>query len=532
MSSDIFTSYDDEPLYNDADDFEGSVGGGSWDFVPPEDDLIPARTASSSSGSSRLPSGVPSRIIELFDMIANDNWTIARNRSFYYQAMMMADFDDHADIVPFRSYFPTYRDMNIAQLRSYFTLRPLLRRGLTPTAPLSYLFVYIYELLMKIGCKNAEDALGRLQELSNHYKASEPAISRYLPVWIRDFVVYNNMTAYIDRYFSTEKGTDTKAMVLSNRDKVSDGVLFDTVTTMSNYSITGGSLYKKHPKEVEAIVPRVIRAVAPLYEARTHHRFDTLCMGMKKKTAHPMFASAVFYDPNPVRQQEVVISPRRKFVCQSGIWTVSTIHPILGQRGGPIGNILHETDRRLRLTLKTGPKISRKPIEPDVEEAIQKVINSWMAEETEKRRPKVSVDFTKLDRIRNDAKAVRDALLTDEEKAEATNQAAATPETVDPDSSVTPNPQFSVTPQSSSVPAMQDDDAVFSDIEKTFLGLLLRNGDWQEYLRSQHIPLGVMTDGINTKAMDWIGDLILEDSDEGPKVIDDYKEDIENEIRT
>ena len=34
-----------------------------------------------------------------------------------------------------------------------------------------------------------------------------------------------------------------------------------------------------------------------------------------------------------------------------------------------------------------------------------------------------------------------------------------------------------------------------------------------------------------TKAMDWMGDLLIEDNGDGPAVIEDYKEDIENEIR-
>ena len=73
---------------------------------------------------------------------------------------------------------------------------------------------------------------------------------------------------------------------------------------------------------------------------------------------------------------------------------------------------------------------------------------------------------------------------------------------------------------------------MFSPEEAEFLRLLLRGGAWPEFLRSHHIPLGVMVDGINSKAMDWIGDVVMEDSDEGPVVIENYKEDIANEIKT
>ena len=220
---------------------------------------------------------------------------------------------------------------------------------------------------------------------------------------------------------------DSKALVLANRDTVADELLFQTVVSLSNYSIKAGALYKKRPEVVEAVVTRVVRAAAPLYEARTHHRFETLCMGLKKKVSHPMFASAVFYDPQPVRQQEVVVSFRRKFVCRGGLWSTSAFSPLFSHRGGPIGSILRETDRRLRLALKLRQKLLRSPIEREVEAAIQQTVGEWMQDEAKKRRPRVTVDLSKLDRIRDDAEVVRDALLTDEERTDGSPQPAAPP---------------------------------------------------------------------------------------------------------
>ena len=520
MSSNLYKSYDDEPLFPDADDFTGSAGGGSWDYVPPEESALPADAPLHGGNSLRgIVAGTPARILQLYDKILHEDWTITRNRAFYYQAKMMADYEDHADIVPFHAYYPTYRDMTVEQLRSYFSIRLMLRQGKTPAVPLSYLFVYIYELLMKIGCKDAEKALQLLQEVSDNYSGSEPAINRYLPLWIRDFVVYNNLTEHVARYFAAEQEVDSKALVLANRDTVADELLFQTVVSLSNYSIKAGALYKKRPDVVEAVVPRVVRAVAPLYEARTHHRFETLCMGLKKKVSHPMFASAVFYDPQPVRQQEVVVSFRRKFVCRGGLWSTSAFSPLFPHRGGPIGSILRETDRRLRIALKLRQKLLRSPIEREVEAAIQQTVGEWMKDEAKKRRPRVTVDLSKLDRIRDDAEVVRDALLTDEERTDGSPQPAAPP----------PQP---TAPPPSAGQEPQHGGAVFSPEEADFLRLLLRGGDWPEFLRSHHIPLGVMVDGINSKAVDWIGDVVMEDSDEGPVVIEDYKEDIANEIKT
>ena len=173
-----------------------------------------------------------------------------------------------------------------------------------------------------------------------------------------------------------------------------------------------------------------------------------------------------------------------------------------------------------------------------------------MAERAEAQRPKVTVDFTKLDRIRTDAAAVRDALLTDEERNEAAaieenNMESTSTKEDNIDPTVIPTtdkpeelteevtPFAKVTPSATiASPVTADDNAAgrFSPEEKMFLDRLLHGGDWQAYLRQIHTPLGVMMDGINNKAMDWIGDVVLEDDGDGPKVIEDYSEDVEKEI--
>ena len=545
MDDDFKTAYGDTPLFADSDSFSGSAGGGSWDYVAPEQ--LPERPAWSGgraggvSPSVNPPAddaaqrldGLPEQLKVLHSMMLRDHWTFTQNRAFYNEAVVMADYVDHSPIVPFHCYFPTYHSMTIAQLRSYFTVRHLLRQGKYPEVPLSYLFVYVYELMMMIGCKDAEEAYELLQELRTNY-TTEPSLNRYLRLWTRDFVVYHNLTGHIAEQFAAERHEDAEALVLVNRNTVPDKLLFQTVTSLSSYNLTGGALYKKQPEAVEAVVPRVIRGVAGLLEKLTHHRLETLSMGMKRQVAHPMFEAAMFYDPSPVREQEVTISLRRKYVCHSGIWTETTYSQRLStHRGGPIGAILRETDRRLRLSLRVTPKIAPKPMDKEMQDAIQQVINDWLAERAEALRPKVTVDFTKLDRIRDDAAAVRDALLTDEEREDANGVGAPVevhPAAEEQSSSTAASEQSSSTAASEQSSSKAAADTLFSTEEQSFLRLLLHGGDWQTYLRQQHKPLGVMMDAVNNKAMDWLGDVVLEDDGEGPKVIEDYVEDIEKEL--
>lgn len=544
MDDDFKTAYGDTPLFPESDSFSGRAGGGSWDYVAPEQ--LPGRPAwSAGSSGGVVPQGgseahggmtesvgqVPEPLMQLQAMMTRDHWTFTQNRAFYNEAKLMADYADHAPIVPFHCYFPTYHSMTVAQLRSYFTVRHLLRQGKYPDVPLSYLFVYVYELLMKIGCDNAEEAYELLQELRANY-TTEPSLSRYLRLWSRDFVVYNNLTGHIAEQFDAERQEDAEALVLVNRNTVSDRLLFQTVTSLSAYNLTGGALYKKQREAVEAVVPRVIRGVAGLLEKVTHHRLETLCMGMRRQVAHPMFEAAIFYDPAPVREREVAISLRRKYVCHSGIWTETMYSQRLSNhRGGPLGAILRETDRRLRLSLRVGPRIAPRPLDKEIQNAVQQIINDWMAERAEAQRPKVTVDFSKLDRIRTDAAAVRDALLTDEDREEtASVSTAVSPEPLE--TTVAKKPTAPSAP--TAVPGRPEKEqaaaSLFTSEEQAFLRLLLKGGDWQACLRSFHTPLGVMVDGVNSKAMDWLGDVLIEDDGEGPKLIEDYLEDVENEL--
>jgi len=66
----------------------------------------------------------------------------------------------------------------------------------------------------------------------------------------------------------------------------------------------------------------------------------------------------------------------------------------------------------------------------------------------------------------------------------------------------------------------------FTAEEAHFLQLLMSGADWSTYLRSIHVPAGVMTENINGKMMDELGDIVLDDDGSGPAIIDDYLDDV------
>ena len=154
---------------------------------------------------------IPARIRELKRMTEpQDGFYRPRAEAFYEQAIFMKDYEDHYEFSgPFFHYYPTYQDMNTREMRGYFSWRTAFRQGRCDPAPLSFLFVYVYEIINGIGFDEPEEGFQILQTLKEAYGQKEPSLLRYLSAWMQDYVVYWNLDdRYLDECFAEEKELD------------------------------------------------------------------------------------------------------------------------------------------------------------------------------------------------------------------------------------------------------------------------------------------------------------------------------------
>lgn len=565
MSLDDF--YTDEPIdYGQSDssgdtDFQTDASEDmsyidsvhNWDYFEPEEDddeLLPWE--SSDIAASTDMGGQPKKIVELLEMIRRQPWQITREKNFYEQALFMADYTDSADIVPFQCYFPVYNDMSVAQLRSYFTIRKMWRQGKFPDVPLSYLFVYVYETLMQIGIHQPEEGYEILQEMLAAYRTTYANLQRYLGPWLRDYVVYYNLSPRFQETFADEWHNDALAATLSDYKDAKDSMLLDALIQLSGYDPTAKVLFKKVPEKATACMTAVLRAIIPVIEHSCHHRIETFCLGSRTRRQVRMFANAVFYNPRPVRTAEIRVSPRTRYFCQGGLWAKDVFicnQPLIRRT---FTAIFHEADRQMRIDLGIKPLlkpgIGAAPYAAVIKDAVSQWIEHERAEEARKEaeRRRVSIDFSKLKKIRSDAEVVMEKLANDESEpltpintmetiapAEpvAPVESTATTEAAEPEK--TPEPLKTTAPlkdidsMAPTTPAVSQ--AAPPDL--AFLRLFLSGGDWRSFLRYHHIPEGVMVEQINDKAMDSIGDIVLEDDGNGLKLIEDYREDVEQWLK-
>lgn len=110
---------------------------------------------------------------------------------FYKQGIFMKDFsDDYSESKAFSQYFPCYQMMGYEQLRTYFTWRTEVRKGNVADISLSYAFLYIYELLSNIGVSDPLDGLNRLMSFWKAFSVYNNSIDKYVLRWLKDYHIY------------------------------------------------------------------------------------------------------------------------------------------------------------------------------------------------------------------------------------------------------------------------------------------------------------------------------------------------------
>ncbi len=90
--------------------------------------------------------------------------------------------------VPFRVYYPSYRDMTRRQKDWYFYWRKNVRKGEYIRTDLSYVLVYLYEVINDRDIVNAEDGYGQLLNIWINYRIKFPELDRYLPKWVMEYL--------------------------------------------------------------------------------------------------------------------------------------------------------------------------------------------------------------------------------------------------------------------------------------------------------------------------------------------------------
>ena len=235
----------------------------------------------------------------------------------------------------------------------------------------------------------------------------------------------------------------------------------------------------------------------------------TACFGRLDSYPWSPLSNAVYWEERPHPDADYALDPCRIYRCRAGHWQEERYENLYFGKD-KLPGLLHQADRLLRKYLKTGHYLREKPEEAWAAPYVEAVLQAERAAALEAARPKITIDLSHLERIRRDAQATRESLLTDEERGEEEPPPPPGEEAPPAPEQPAPCPQV-------------------SGLEPGYVQLLLallRGEPTAPLVQAHKWMPSVVADAINQAFFDDIGDNILECDGAAITLVEDYREEI------
>ena len=471
------------------------------------------------SGSVRSTERAPA-ILHAARSLANNSfhsWQSAESL-FLKQGKLLAGYeDDYAgDCGEVQRYYTTYQSLTDRQLRAYFSWRTKLRHGDVREAPLSFAFLYIYELLNQIGVADPMDGYSKLESFRDAYGKLDSHILSYLSVWLTDYVVYYGL----DRTLLSEAPQvvrDQSIAVLEHIGEQGEGEVIHAVKQLSKW-LERSKFYASHREDMDTVTVRVLRRISAHYAVRCKKTMTEQFFGTLYSVPANLFTAAVFCDPLKRKNYEYTADEQCIYSCKNGRWTVWRRVSAPGCRG-KLDDLLKSIDSAMRAAYEYGHPVKAKVETKWILRTIQEEVQGLLVEKKAAGEKKITIDYGQLIKIRQDAAVTQEKLIVDEEMDIPGEPAPQEQEQL----SLLAPLQAGPAP---AAPPSQGSDTPLNSPEYRLLHCLLYGGD-VGWVQAEGQLLSVLVDSINEKLYDTFLDCVLDDT---PQLIEDYIDDLKEMV--
>lgn len=424
--------------------------------------------------------------------LAEVDFPLSRQEIFLRQARLLADFEDDYPYLgdPVR-YYPTYQSLTDEELRGYFTWRPKIRSREVAPAPLTFVFLYIYELINLVGVSCAEDGYKQLLFLWRNAASFGGKVSQYLASWLKDFVIYYNLDPEL-LPVSSETNYNKCINIIETIEKAPQATVMDAVRQLAPKWISRSRFYAAHFEEMDTVTYRVLKGMAAHYAVSCKRGLADQLFGAPVPRHRHIFRQAIFCNPLGRHHYHYAVDDQCVYKCENGIWT-SNCRPVSGRPARKLEGLLKTIDHVMREHYAFGHPVKGEISVRWILNLIHETTRDLMETKAVAGQPHIRIDFTILDKIRSDAAITRERLVTEEDEEPA---APAPPAAL-------PLLPGTLTPDPAACPPL-------TAPEWRLLKCLLYAED-TSWLRKEGHMLSVLADAINEKLYDTFGDTVLDD---------------------
>ena len=355
--------------------------------------------------------------------------------------------------------------------------------------------------------------------------------------------------------------------------------LLESIDALSTYRIRLSRLYKDHPDDLRHVACAVYVRMLEYYRRNRKSGMLESLFGKEATMPYTMFASAVFCPESPHPDALVELDPIHSYRCERGLWTCTRVFGTR-EKNARLGSIMRACDRMLRDAMGYPYALKARPEPKYLERIIDREATEWLAWKSAHAPRVIDIDLSKLSGIRSAAAETREALLIDEERegdapASAPMPAAAAPSSTSagvpgralatdvgggkgaaavgphdeppavapragdassPEKALAPDAPVADAPKppeagsplgapaaGAPVPPADGDASPLTGEQAAYLAALLEGAP-------APVPAGtsedMLVDAINEALYDALGDTAIEFGADGPRIIEDYEDDV------
>lgn len=462
------------------------------------------------------------------------------NKLFYLQGTFMDDYVDNYDInVPCNKNNPVYNNLTIYQLRSYFSWRTLIRNKLYKQTEQSYVFLYIYELLNKIGVKNEIDGLNKIIDLWQNYRAFDNSFDKYLSNWVKDYYIINRIN--IDFNLIEEEFPIKNNDNLENISEILIGNYenkLEFLDSISNYHILKSKIMEhKYSFLINLVIPEIFKNLDK-YFSENNVSFVNITFGEFKKKYWNVYENAIYFN-NKLESDFVFKFKNLETYYRKGNNYYKETFELSQYSKCIVGYILKNIEITLRECLKFSKNlklnissldelssnaelysiVTDKKFNMIINNTIKKYLIEHKTEInniiTKEKKEEIVIDANKFNEIRKSSSRIQEKLIVEEENYLEKEE------------------QVEIEIINSSQDIFKNLVDNLNNIELDFLKKIVNNeprNNLIDYSKQNNILFEIMIENINKVALETIGDNLIEDNSDEIIIYAEYIDSLKEKL--
>lgn len=462
------------------------------------------------------------------------------NKLFYLQGTFMDDYVDNYDInVPCNKNNPVYNNLTIYQLRSYFSWRTLIRNKLYKQTEQSYVFLYIYELLNKIGVKNEIDGLNKIIDLWQNYRAFDNSFDKYLSNWVKDYYIINRINIdfnLIEEEFPIKNNDnleDISEILIGNYENK-----LEFLDSISNYHILKSKIMEhKYSFLINLVIPEIFKNLDK-YFSENNVSFVNITFGEFKKKYWNVYENAIYFN-NKLESDFVFKFKNLETYYRKGNNYYKEMFELSQYSKCIVGYILKNIEITLRECLKFSKNlklnissldelssnaelysiVTDKKFNMIINNTIKKYLIEHKTEInniiTKEKKEEIVIDANKFNEIRKSSSRIQEKLIVEEENYLEKEE------------------QVEIEIINSSQDIFKNLVDNLNTVELDFLKKIVNNeprNNLIDYSKQNNILFEIMIENINKVALETIGDNLIEDNSDEIIIYAEYIDSLKEKL--